>query len=121
MTESTEATSVAMDQYVDLVKRWREATKARMGWAKIEEDIKAEIDKILADSDQATINGQIAVERRRENRFAMGEFKRRDPEMARYFEVERTVRTIDVDLIKSTRPDLYKEYQVVKLINKFDG
>jgi hypothetical protein len=121
MTEPEQTTPVPMDQYVDLVKRWREATKARMGWTKIEEEIKAEIDKILGDRNEATINGETAVERRWEERFATARFKKEDPDTARFFEHEVTKREIDVDMIRRTRPDLYKQYQTSKLINKFDG
>lgn len=121
MNAPVEQEPLAIDQYVDLMRRWREATKARIGWAKIEEQIKEEVDKLLGDIDRGTINGEEAVERQRINRFATGDFRKNDPELARFFEHEVTVREIDVDLIKKTRPDIYKRYQVIKLLNKFDG
>lgn len=120
MTDANE-TPVPMDQYVDLFKRWQEATKARMGWAKIEAQIKEEINNLLGATDVGLINGEEAVLRRWEDRFATGEFRKKDPETARFFETEKTVRVIDVDLIKLTRPELYRQYQTSKLINKFDA
>lgn len=121
MTEPEQLEPVAMDQYVDLVKRWREATKARIGWGKIEEDLKEQIDKLLGDTNSGTINGEEAVLRRWEDRFATARFKKENPELARFYEREVTVREIDVDMIQRTRPDLYREYQTAKLLNKFDG
>lgn len=121
MNAPIEQEPLAIDQYVDLMRRWREATRARIGWAKIEEDIKAEIEKLLGEIDKGTINGEEVVERQRINRFATGEFKKAEPELARFYEHEITVREIDVDMIKRTRPDIYKQYQVTKLLNKFDA
>lgn len=115
------APTVAMDEYVDLVRRWREATKARLGWTKIEEDLKLQIEKILGEQDKGLINGEEAVVRERINRFGLGEFKKAEPELARFFEHEVTVREIDVELIKRTRPDIWERFQVTRLLNKFDA
>lgn len=121
MTEPEQQEPIVMDQYVDLVKRWREATKARIGWAKIEEELKEQVDKLLGDRDHGSINGEEAVLRRWEDRFATARFRKEHPELARFFEREVTVREVDVDMIRRTRPDLYRQYQTAKLLNKFGG
>ena len=112
---------LALDEHIDLLRRWRQATKARLGWAKLEEELKEQIDKLLGDTNSGTINGEEAVVRQRINKFAAGKFAEQEPEMARFFEHEVTVREIDVALLKLTRPDLYKKYQVIVMSNKFDG
>jgi hypothetical protein len=112
---------VALDQYVDLLRRLNEATKARLGWAKIEGDLKEQIAKLLGDAEQGTVNGELAFERKPIAQFNTTNFKKDEPDQAKFYTRKKEVEVIDVDLIRQTNPDLYTRYQTVKLINHFEG
>lgn len=114
-------TPVAIDEHVDLLRRLKQATKARQGWEKIEADLKQQIAKLLGDAETATVNGELAFERKPVNQFNTTNFKREEPDMARFYTRTKQVEVIDVELIKTTAPDLFQRFQTVKLINHFDG
>jgi hypothetical protein len=120
MTEPIE-TPIALDQHVDLLRRLNEATKARMGWAKIEADLKEQLAKLLGDAYEGTVNGERAFERKPIDQFNTTNFKKEEPDQAKFYTRTKEVEVIDIDLIKRTNPDMYHRFQTIKLINHFEG
>lgn len=118
--EQTTPEPVLLDAEVDLLRRYTEAKKAKEAWGKIEEQLRGELEKLLGDAEEATVNGQTVVTWPRTNTFQKAEFKKAEPELYRFYEVDKMVKDLDLDMLKRTRPEIFRQYQSRRFTNKFE-
>lgn len=112
---------VPLDQHVDLLRRYTEAKKAKDGWAKIEEQLRKELEHLIGDAETATVNGEPAVTWSRTTTFQTGEFKKAEPELHQLYQMDKVVQVLDVDWLRKTRPDVYRRFQSRRFVNKFEA
>jgi len=111
---------VKLDAQVDLLKRYTEAKAAKEAWSKIEEQLRSELEKLLGDAEEATVNGATAITWARTNTFQTAEFKKREPELHRIYEEDKVVRALNVERLRLTRPEIFRQYQSRRFVNKFE-
>jgi hypothetical protein len=111
---------VKLDTQVDLLRRYTEAKAAKEAWAKIEELLRGELETLLGDAEEATVNGVTAVTWARTNTFQKAEFQRAEPELYRIYEEDKVVRALNVERLRLTRPEIFRQFQSRRFVNKFE-
>jgi hypothetical protein len=116
---ATEPTKVELDAHVDLLRRLTEAQNAAKAWTSIANGLRDQIEKLIGDAEVGTVNGEEALTFSWVDSFRSTDFKKQQPDLYRRYEVDTTVRKLDVDWLKRTQPELYREYQTRRFVNKF--
>lgn len=110
---------VAMEQYVKLLAEERECANNIKWWKERREKVQAAIAKHLGDAEVGTVNGVEAVTYHYRQQFNSSEFKKKYPNLYHVYSREVTETKLDVEWLRTSRPDLYREFQTRVLNVKY--
>jgi hypothetical protein len=108
---------VELDAHVELLADYRECQRSVDFWKARLDKVKAQLAATLGDATQGTVAGEAVLFYEPQNRFRSGDFKKTYPDTAEYFTREFTVRKIDEDWLKASRPELWEEFQTRAMRN----
>lgn len=122
MTEEPQApeVTVELDAHVKTLAKLSEASDNITFWKRQYDKLKAELDELMGDATVGTVDGQEVLTYRYEDRFRGGDFKKMYPDTYRTFVTEVTEKKFDLELFKASRPDLYGQFRVRAMKNKWE-
>lgn len=103
---------VAMERYIKFLAEERECANMLKWWAERHKAVKNAITGILGDAEVGTVNGTEAVTYRYRNQFNSTEFAKKYPNLYEIYKREQTKIEFDPEWLRTSRPDLYREFQV---------
>lgn len=112
---------IELDAHVSMLKKLTEASDNIAFWKGQYDKYKAQLDEILGDATAATVDGQVVLTYRYEERFRGGDFQKMYPDTYRTFVTEVVEKKFDLALFKASRPDLYREFRVRAMKNKWES
>ncbi len=101
----------ALDSNVDLLAALAECTSMIAFWEEELKKTKARLADVMGDAEQGTINGEPVFFYERQNRFRGGDFAKAYPDMYKFYTRDKTIQRFDEEWFRSSRPDLWKEFQ----------
>lgn len=102
----------AMDPYVDLLAEDVECSNMIKWWTARRELVRQRLSDIIGEHEIGTVNGQPVLHYEYQNRFNSTAFQRKYPNLYRAYVRPITQDKFDPDLLKSSRPELYHQFQV---------
>lgn len=120
-TPAPEEVTIALDAHVSKLKKLTEASDNIAFWKRQYEKLKTELDEIMGEATVGTIDGQEVLTYRYEERFRGADFRKMYPDTYRTFVTTVTEKKFDLDLFKASRPELYEEFRVRAMKNKWES
>jgi hypothetical protein len=120
-TPAPEEVTIALDAHVSKLKKLTEASDNIKFWKGQYEKLKAELDEIMGDATIGTIDGQEILTYRYEERFRGADFRKMYPDTYRTFVTEVVEKKFDLNLFRASRPELYEEFRVRAMKNKWES
>lgn len=121
LTATDEPTTIAMDQWVDKLAEAAECQRSITFWQKRLEKIKTELAELVGDAQIGTVNGSPVFAFAWKDQFNSTEFKKKYPDMYRLYSRDVTEKKFDAEWLKSTRPELWHQFQVRAMRITFDA
>ena len=110
---------VPMERYISLLAEDRECANMIKWWTERRKLVQADIIRQLGDAEVGTVNGVEAVTYKPRAQFNSTAFKEKYPDLHHMYSRELTEFKFDADWLRTSRPDLYEEFQVRVLQVKY--
>lgn len=110
-----------LDQHVKILADMRECKNTIDFWTKRWEELKTQMAEIMGDAEVGTVNGEVALTFHKTERFSSGEFRKKYPDMYKFYTREVTTERFDEKWFRTTRPELWEEFQSRSMLNKWEG
>lgn len=120
-TPAPEEKIIELDAHVSKLQKLTEASDNIKFWKGQYEKLKAEFDEIMGDATVGTVDGQEILTYRYEERFRGADFRKMYPDTYRTFVTEVVEKKFDLQLFKASRPELYEDFRVRALKNKWES
>lgn len=113
--------SIQLDAHVSKLQKLAEAADNIKFWTRQYEKLKTELGEVMGDATIGTVDGVEVVTYRYKDQFRGADFKRAYPDTYRLFVTEVTEKKFNVELFKSSRPDLYDQFKVRAMKSTFEA
>lgn len=113
-------TEFALDVYADLLKNDAECSNMIKFWTQQRDLVRAQLKELMGVNEVGTVNGQEVFFYQYQDRFNTAEFKKQYPNLYRAYMHTVTKEEVDVEMLKQSRPDIYRQFQVRAVRNVFE-
>src|SRR4030095_13918079 len=96
----------------DIYRLYREARRAEVGWKKIADGYRAQIEQQIGDSFAATVEGVKVITYRPESKYAEGQLQKDYPDLTQHYRHEVTKEVFDMELFAKTHPEVAEQYRI---------
>jgi hypothetical protein len=96
----------------DLWRRYREAVANSVGWKRVAEDLRSELEARLGQATAGTVEGKKVVYYRPADNWAVARIKADYPDLAAHFIRLKEQEVFDIEGFRANHPDIADKYQV---------